>query len=117
MRRMRCAITVGAILAICLPSAVSAATIYTATLFGANETPPNSSTATGSTAVTLNGNTLTVNESFSGLIAPASAAHIHCCGPVGVAEAVAVPCTHFPNATSGTYMNSFDLTIAATYTH
>jgi hypothetical protein len=65
--------------------------------------------------VTLNGNTLTVNEVFSGLTTPASAAHIHCCGAVGVNEPVAVPFTGFPNAASGTYMSSFDLTLASTY--
>ena len=105
-----------AVLAISLPSAMSAATIYTATLLGANEVPPTGSTATGSILVTLNGNTLSVNETFSGLTTPASAAHIHCCGPVGVNEPVAVPFTGFPNATSGMYMNSFDLTLASSYT-
>jgi hypothetical protein len=104
-----------AVLAISLPSAMSAATIYTATLLGANEVPPTGSIATGSSVVTLNGNTLTVNETFSGLTAPASAAHIHCCGPIGVNEPVALPFTGFPSATSGTYMNSFDLTLASSY--
>jgi hypothetical protein len=50
------------VLAISLPSAMSAATIYTATLLGANEVPPTGSTATGSILVTLNGNTLTVRD-------------------------------------------------------
>jgi len=49
------------------------------------------------------------------LTAPASAAHIHCCGPIGVNEIVAVPFTPFPNATSGTFMATVDLTLAATY--
>jgi hypothetical protein len=104
-----------AVLAISVPSAISAATIYTATLLGSNEVPPTGSTATGSIIVTLSGNTLTVNEVFSGLTTPAAAAHIHCCGPVGVNEPVAVPFTGFPAATSGTYMNSFDLTLTSTY--
>ena len=60
--------------------------------------------------------TLLVNESFSGLIGgPAVAAHIHCCAGPGVAAIVAVPFPGFPAATSGSYMNIFDLTLAATY--
>ena len=105
-----------AVLAAAVPSTMSAATIYTATLLGSNEVPPTGSTATGSSTVTLNGNILSVNEMFSGLTTPASAAHIHCCGPVGVNEPVAIPFTGFPSATSGTYANSFDLTLATTYT-
>jgi len=105
-----------AVLALLLPSAASAAVIYTGTLLGANEVPPSGSGGTGSIVVTLNGNSLTVNESFSGLTTPAAAAHIHCCGPVGVNEPVAVPFTGFPSTTSGTYVMTFDLTLAATYT-
>jgi hypothetical protein len=78
--------------------------------------PPTGSTGTGNIVVTLDFNALTVKESFSGLSMAASAAHIHCCGPVGMNEPVAVPFTGFPNATSGTYMNSFDLTSPSTYT-
>jgi hypothetical protein len=90
--------------------------IFTATLLGTNETPPNASTGTGAIVVTLLGNTLSVNESFAGLIGGVgSAAHIHCCAGPGVAAAVAVPFTNFPAATTGTYINSFDLTLLASY--
>jgi hypothetical protein len=66
--------------------------------------------------VTLNGDLLTVDESFSGLTGgPAVAAHIHCCAPAGVNAMVAVPFTGFPAATSGTYLNTFDLTLLGTY--
>jgi hypothetical protein len=88
---------------------------YTATLLGSNEVPPTGSLGTGFATFTLNGDLLSINESFSGLTAPASAAHIHCCGPVGVNEIVAVPFTPFPNTTSGTFMATVDLTLAATY--
>jgi hypothetical protein len=74
------------------------------------------STATGTALVTLSGDTLSVTETFSGLVGgAASAAHIHCCDPPGIAAIVAVPFTGFPSATSGTYSNLFDLTLAATY--
>jgi hypothetical protein len=60
---------------------------------------------------------LSVNITFSGLTGgSASAAHIHCCTAPGSNAAVAVPFTGFPNATSGTYSNTFDLSLAATYT-
>jgi CHRD domain/PEP-CTERM motif len=98
------------------PSTLPAATVYTTILLGANEVPPTGSAGTGAATVTLNGNLLTVDEVFSGLTASASAAHIHCCGPVGVNDPVALPFTGFPNVVSGTYMQSFDLTLAATYT-
>ena len=99
-----------------LPPTVSANTIYTATLSGSNETPPNASTAVGAIIVGLSGDTLTVAELFSGLTGgPAAAAHIHCCAPIGVAAIVAVPFTGFPAATSGFYTNTFDLTQASSY--
>ena len=92
--------------------------VVTTTLLGSKETPPNASTATGSAGVGLiNNNTLDVSETFAGLIGgPATAAHIHCCAPPGVAAPVAVPLPNFPAATSGQYLNSFDLSMAGTYT-
>jgi hypothetical protein len=102
------------LLAFAIPS--HADTIYIATLLGSNEVPPTGSLATGFATFTLNGNLLTINESFSGLTVPASAAHIHCCGPLGVNEIVAVPFTPFPSTTSGTFNATVDLSVAATYT-
>jgi hypothetical protein len=52
---------------------------------------------------------LTVFETFSGLTAPASAAHIHCCEPPGTAGPVVVPFTGFPATTAGTFSETFDL--------
>jgi len=102
------------VLALAIPAHADTIT-YTATLLGSNEVPPTGSLGTGFATFVLNGNFLSIDESFSGLTAPASAAHIHCCGPVGVNEIVAVPFTPFPNATSGTFMATVDLTLAATY--
>jgi hypothetical protein len=98
------------------PSTLPAATIYTTILLGSNEVPPTGSPGIGESTVTLSGDSLLVDEVFSGLTAPASAAHIHCCGPLGVNEPVALPFTGFPVATSGTYVQTFDLTLASTYT-
>jgi hypothetical protein len=91
-----------------------ASTIYTATLMGTNEVPPNASTATGFAEFTLDGNLLTVNLTFSGLIGgPAAAAHIHCCAAPGTNASVWVPYANFPMATSGSYSNTFDLSTFA----
>jgi len=97
----------------------SAATItYNDTMLGSNEVPANASPATGSATVVLDTTTnmLSVIISFSGLFGgPAEASHIHCCAAAGTNAAVAVPFPGFPNATSGTYSNTFDLTMSATY--
>jgi hypothetical protein len=98
-----------------LPSAHATTLYYGATLLGSNEVPPTPSPATGSAFFTLNGNTFTITESFSGLSTGASAAHIHCCGPIGINEVVAVPFTPFPNTTSGTFNATVDLSLASTY--
>jgi CHRD domain len=104
------------VLALALSASASASTIFNAVLNGGNEVPPNASTASGFSTVTLSGDTLTVVETFSGLVGgPATAAHIHCCAPLGTNTGVAVPFPGFPAATSGSYNMSFDLTQAATY--
>jgi hypothetical protein len=94
-------------------------TIFTASLSGANEVPPTGSPAIGFISLTLSGDSLTVVESYSGLVGgPASAAHIHCCVGPGVNSIVALPFPAFPtvnNGTSGTYNNTFDLTLLSTY--
>ncbi len=53
----------------------------TAWLGGANEVPANESTGTGLGIFSLDGNTLTFNVGYRGLVAPAMSAHIH--GPAG----------------------------------
>jgi hypothetical protein len=95
---------------------MSAATIFSTTLSGANEVPPTGSAGTGTALVTLAADTLSVSITFSGLGSPDGAAHIHCCGPVGVNEPIAVPFTGFPTGvTSGSFNGSFDLTSLGSY--
>ena len=89
--------------------------IFQATLNGANEVPPNASTTTGLSIATLTGNTLTIDETLSGLSSPATEAHIHCCAPPGGSSGVAISFPGFPAATSGTYTQSFDLTNPTVY--
>jgi len=112
----RIVLTGSLILALALVIPAHADTIYSAVLLGSNEVPPTGSPATGVGVFTLSGNMLTIAETFTGLTAPASAAHIHCCGPVGVNEMVAVPFTPFPNATAGAFNTIVDLSLASTYT-
>jgi hypothetical protein len=89
---------------------------YTAIMTGGTEVPPTGSPATGLTNLSLDGDLLTVFVSWSGLIGgnPA-AAHIHCCIAPGGNAPVAIPFTNFPTTTSGTYTNTFDLSLLATY--
>ena len=97
--------------------------VYTATLDGPTEAPPNSSTGTGTAIVTIDFNQLTmrVQESFSGLAAGVTAAHIHCCtsapdsGTAGVAT-VTPTFTDFPSGVmAGSYDHTFDMTLASSY--
>lgn len=112
----------GAVLAVAVAGAAQATPIlFTATLNGTNQNPVNGSTATGMAWVWIDAaaNSMTVKVDFTGLTGgPATAAHIHCCiappGNVGVATAVpSFP--GFPNLTNGTYMQTFDMTNAASY--
>jgi hypothetical protein len=104
-------------------AAHAASTTYTTKLSGANESPPNSSPATGMATLVIDdtANTMALQVDFSGLVAPSTAAHIHCCtatpntGNAGVATAV----PYFPDfpigVTAGTYSKTFDLLAASTY--
>ena len=105
-----------AVLGLVLAAApLSADTVFSTTLSGANETPPVASSGTGSMLVTLLGDMLNVSVNFSGLSAPSTAAHIHCCG-VGVPEPIAVPFNSFPTGVmSGSFSGSFDLTNVTSY--
>lgn len=102
--------------------------VFTATLSGANERPtPNSSPGTGFGVVTVDGNMMTVSVTFSGLVSTTStgspsgttASHIHCCTTSAGAAGVATTLPTFPGfplgVTSGTYTQTFDLTLASTY--
>ena len=81
-------------------------TIFKATLIGASETPPNPSTATGTSTLTYNSSTKTFTDvtSYSGLMPIAG--HIHK-GVVGVAGPVIFP---FTDLTSPITLNSPVLT-------
>src|SRR5215204_7496320 len=95
--------------------------VFTTTLTGAQEVPPTGSPGIGSALVILDTatNMLTVNVSFAGLLSPTIASHIHCCTPPGANAMVATTVPTFPGfplgVTTGTYLMTFDLTLASTY--
>ncbi len=76
---------------------------FQTTLLGAEEVPPARSTAKGFGTVVLgpDQSTITVNVSFSGLTAPATAGHIHGPAGAGTNASVIFPFTGVPAATSG----------------
>jgi len=94
---------------------------FTTTLTGSQEVPPTGSPGIGSASVTVDtiAKLMTVNVSFSGLVSPTVASHIHCCASPGVNAMVATTVPTFPGfplgVTSGTYLQTFDLNLAATY--
>jgi hypothetical protein len=114
---------IGLVIAIVMLPAIARADqiVFTTTLRGPQEVPPTASPGIGSALVTLDTltNQLTVNLAFAGLLSPTTAAHIHCCaGPTGTA----IPATTVPTfpgfplgVTTGTYLQTFDLTLASTY--
>jgi len=96
---------------------------YDATLLGTGEVPPTGSTGTGEATVIINTilQTMEVEIVFSGLEAPSTASHIHCCtttpgtGTAGVATTTP-SFVGFPlGVTSGSFNNTLDLTASSTY--
>jgi hypothetical protein len=96
---------------------------YYAGLSGSKEAPPNASPGTGLAYVTIDTvlNTLSVDVTFSGLVAGNTASHIHCCTAAPFAGTASVATTTptftgFPTgATSGVYSHIFDLSLSSSY--
>ncbi len=105
-----------------VPAAYAIPITFGLNLSGANEVPPVSPAGTGFATVVLDptAQTIQVSATFSGLTSNTTAAHIHCCAPLGTDAIVAtlLPAfTDFPlGVTSGTYApHVFDLTMASSY--
>ena len=118
------ALLIGSALALATAAPAFAVTlVYTATLSGPNESPPNASPGTGSARVTFDlvANTMEVQVTFAGLVAGDTASHIHCCTAVAGTSTAGVATstptfTDFPSGvTSGTYDHTFDMTLATSY--
>jgi hypothetical protein len=96
---------------------------FIASLSGPNESPANSSPGFGQALVDIDSvaNTMRVRASFTNLTANAIAAHIHSAtaspgtGTAGVATTMPA-FTGFPlGATSGSFDNTFDMTLSSSY--
>lgn len=94
--------TFGVAMALSIGTA-SAQWSFQAILSGSGENPPNGSPATGFGTVLLNAaqTQITVDESWSGLTAAATASHIHGPGGYPTNASVIFPFTGVPAATSG----------------
>jgi hypothetical protein len=103
----------------CLIGTVLEATpiTYKASLDGTQTVPPTGSLATGLGTITVDSAThlLTFDLSWSNLAANPLGLHIHCCAPVGANGMLAINFQGFPAATSGVYVQTVDLTVAALY--
>jgi hypothetical protein len=109
------------VLALATAAALAApafAQTYRANLTGPGEEPPNSSPGMSMVTIDLNGTNLMIDAPFSGLVAPTTVAHIHCCTTAAFsgAAAPAIGLDDFPlGVQAGTYSHSFSLTDTATY--
>jgi CHRD domain/PEP-CTERM motif len=121
MKRLSSSILLAAALLLTVPFSQATPITFIASLTGASESPPTGSPGIGFATVLLDiaAQTMQVIVSFSGLLSPTTASHIHCCTPPGTNAIVAtgVPTfLGFPlGVTSGTYDHVFDLTLASTY--
>ena len=104
------------------PAAYAIPVTFVGQLAGANEFPPIASPGMGLATVVLDptAQTIQVNATFSGLTSNDTAAHIHCCAPLGTNAGVATTVPAFPGfplgVTSGTYSSVvFDLTQPTIY--
>ena len=90
-------------------AAYAAPMTFVGNLSGANEVPPTNSPGTGVATVVLDptAQTIQLNITFSGLTTPDTAAHIHCCAPLGTNVGVATALPALPGfplgVTQGTY--------------
>jgi len=93
------------------------ATLWTATLSPSQEVPPNASPASGTGTASYDPTTtiLSVNLSWIDLTTAPVAGHIHCCVAPGANAPVAIPFPGLPTAVTGTYSNTFNLSLASTF--
>jgi hypothetical protein len=109
------------------PMTASATYVFTTTLSGISEEPPNASPATGTATVTWDevAQTMRVEAAFIDLLGLTSAAHIHVIngpGDLNTADTVGPVATTTPSftgfplgVTSGAFDQTLDLTLATSY--
>ena len=102
-------------------AAQAAPIVLVGELRGGQEVPATGSAGIGSALVTVDPAThmLTVQVAFSNLTGTTVASHIHCCTGPGANAMVATPVPTFPGfplgVQSGTYLQTFDLTLVSSY--
>jgi len=111
------ALAIATALMLPVPAAYAIPMTFGTILSGANEVPPVASPGAGTAVVVLDptAQTLQVITAFFGLTTPDTAAHIHCCAPLGTNAGVATTVPAFPGfplgVTQGTYLSPlFSLT-------
>ncbi len=111
MRTLALALSLAIALACAIPTQASILT-FNVFLDGAQAGTP--SPGTGAAIVVLDNvaQTLLVDLTYSGLLAPTTNAHIHCCAPPGSSAPVIIPFVppFVTGATSGSFTSTFDLT-------
>jgi hypothetical protein len=111
MRHLSSTLALLAAVVLQAPATHAATMTFGGVLSGANETPPNNSTAAGTVEVLLDpaAETIQIIASFFGLTTPDVAAHIHCCAPLGTNVGVATTLPSFAGfplgVTEGTYLS------------
>jgi hypothetical protein len=117
MRDLSPALVLMGALILLAPAAHATPMTFVGNLSGANEVPPVNSPGTGVATIILDptAQTIQINATFSGLTSNDTAAHIHCCAPLGTNAGVATTVPAFPGfplgVTFGDYTSAvFDLT-------
>lgn len=111
------------LLLVIAPISQASIIVFTESLSGPQESPPQASPGTGNAIITLNtgAQTLHVVVTFSGLLGTTTASHIHCCtalpgvGTAGVATTTPTFAGFPLGVTSGSYDNVLDLTLTTSY--
>jgi len=103
-------------------SAVQAAIIqFSVDLSGDNENPPVATPGNGSATIDIDTVTrlMTIDATFADLLGTTTAAHIHCCTAPTANAMVATQVPSFAGfplgVSSGSFLNTFDMTLASSY--
>lgn len=91
--------------------------VYEANMSGALVVPANGSLGTGLSVVTIDvdASLLTLEMSWTNLVANATGAHIHCCSAPGTNGQLAITFAGIPVLASGSYSRTLDLLLLTTY--
>jgi hypothetical protein len=110
-----CAVALLALLGV--PASEAAPLTYQAILDGAQRVPPTDSLATGLAIVTVDSATdlLTLDITWTGLAENAIGGHLHCCALPDASGPLAINFLGFPPLPSGSFLQTVDLSLAATY--